>query len=199
MSVEAETAGMSPYKGSKPKFWGVLHRECCCFVRGSWQRKREEPMRNDTGRLRAPTTVGRDGYALDSHAPRPTGPYPPQPTRTVCTRKPCGAWEDVITGTPAAIRRPGEQRSSPGRTSRSMPRAGCRSADGSPISAYRQQRAGPGGAAPRGAGLQLFWQPVYFTDTPSWARAFRRIEGSDEHGDPAGCPRRRELSRPLSR
>ena len=46
---------------------------------------------------------------------------------------------------------------------------------------------------------QLSWQPVYFTDTPSWARAFRRIEGSDEHGDPAGCPRRRELSRPLSR
>jgi len=104
----------------------------------------------------------------------------------------------VITCTPAAIRRPGEQRSSPGRTSRSMPRAGCRSADGSPISAYRQQRAGPGGAAPRGAGLQLSWQPGYFTDTPSWARAFRRIEGSDEHGDPAGCPRRRELSRPLS-
>src|SRR6266852_7566565 len=78
MSVEAETAGMSPYKGSKPKFWGVLHRECCCFVRGSWQRKREEPMRNDTGRLRAPTISGRDDYALDSHAPRPTGPYPPQ-------------------------------------------------------------------------------------------------------------------------
>src|SRR6266853_472381 len=100
MSVEVDTAGMSPCKGSKPKFWGVLHRECCCFVRGSWQRKREEPTRNDTGRLRAPTISGRDDYALDSHAPRPTGPYPTQPTRTVCTRKPCGAWEDVITCTP---------------------------------------------------------------------------------------------------
>src|SRR5882672_9382871 len=100
MSVEAEMAGMSPCKGSKPKCWGVLHRECCCFVRGSWQRKREEPTSNDTGRLRAPTTAGRDDHALDSHAPRPTGPYPPQPTRTVCTRKPCGAWEDVSTCTP---------------------------------------------------------------------------------------------------